>query len=84
MKDEHIIDLIESAPLARLDEAELARVRTHTSNCSECLGAFQAAQVSSLLLKERAAAAFEPTPFFHTRGSHRNSKCIQLSSINSS
>ncbi|HEY6231724.1 MAG TPA: hypothetical protein VIW64_10695 [Pyrinomonadaceae bacterium] len=67
MKDEHIINLIEHAPLARLDEAELARVRAHTGNCSACRSAFQAAQVSSLLLKERAAAVFEPTPFFHTR-----------------
>lgn len=67
MKDEHIINLIENAPLAHLNEAELARVRAHTSNCSKCLSAFQAAQVSSLLLKERAAAEFEPTPFFQTR-----------------
>ena len=67
MRDEHIIRLIEDTPLASLNEAERARIRVHTSACSECLSAFQAAEVSLALLKERAAVEFEPSPFFHTR-----------------
>ena len=67
MKDEHIISLIESGPLASLSETDLAAIRVHTDHCSDCLRAFKAAQVSSLLLKERAAEVFEPSPFFHTR-----------------
>ena len=67
MKDEHIINLIESGPLASLSETDQAAIRVHTDHCSECFKAFQAAQVSSLLLKERAAEVFEPSPFFHTR-----------------
>jgi hypothetical protein len=67
MRDEHIISLIENTPLAGLGEAELARVHTHTAACSECLSAFQAAQVARLLLQERAAVELEPSPFFHTR-----------------
>ena len=67
MKDEHIISLIEKEPLASLSENNLAAIRAHTDHCSDCLRAFQAAQISALLLKERAAEAFEPTPFFHTR-----------------
>ncbi len=67
MRDEHIISLIESAPLASLSENDLAAIREHTGDCSGCLRAFQAAQVSALLLKERAAETFEPSPFFNTR-----------------
>lgn len=65
--DRHIISLIESAPLRSLTEIELTTIRAHTDQCPECLRAFQAAQVSALLLKERAAETFEPSPFFHTR-----------------
>jgi anti-sigma-K factor RskA len=67
MRDEHIISLIESAPFASLTEEDLTAIRAHTDRCSNCLGAFQAAQVSALMLKERAEAEFEPSPFFHTR-----------------
>jgi hypothetical protein len=67
MRDEHIISLIENAPLASLSENDLTAIRAHTNHCSDCLRAFQAAQISALLLKERAAEAFEPSPFFHTR-----------------
>jgi anti-sigma-K factor RskA len=67
MKDEHIINLIESAPLASLTEHDLEAIRVHADHCAGCLRAFQAAQVAAHLLKERAAAEFEPSPFFHTR-----------------
>jgi len=67
MKDEHIISLIENAPLASLDENDLAVISAHTAACTDCLRAFQAAQVSALLLKERVAETFEPSPFFQTR-----------------
>ena len=70
MKDEHIINLIESMPLASLSETELAAIRAHTIDCANCRRSFQAAEISSLLLKERAAEAteaFAPSPFFHTR-----------------
>jgi hypothetical protein len=67
MKDEHIISLLEGAPLRSLSENDLTVIRVHSENCSDCFKAFQAAQVSSLLLIERAAVEFEPSPFFHTR-----------------
>jgi hypothetical protein len=66
MRDEHIISLIEKAPLASLSENDLTAIRAHAADCSDCQRAFQAAQISTLLLKERAAEAFEPPPFFHT------------------
>lgn len=67
MKDEHIIGLLESAPLASFAENDLDAMRAHTDQCSACLRAFQVAQVSTLLLREGATEAFEPSPFFHTR-----------------
>ncbi|MGH9967399.1 MAG: anti-sigma factor family protein [Pyrinomonadaceae bacterium] len=67
MKDKHIINLLESAPLAELSESDLSEVRAHASVCAGCRQAFEAAQIAALLLKERAAETFEPPPFFHTR-----------------
>lgn len=67
MKDEHIIELLERGPLAELTETDLATVKAHVKACSSCDRAFEAARVSSLLLKEQSAAVFEPSPFFQTR-----------------
>jgi hypothetical protein len=71
MRDEHIISLIENTSLARLSENDLTTIRAHTKDCSNCFRAFEAAQVSLRLLKERAAVQavsdFGPSPFFHTR-----------------
>lgn len=67
MKDEHIIELLESGPLAELTENDLTKIRGHVKVCASCDQAFEAAQLSSLLLKEQTAAAFEPSPFFQTR-----------------
>jgi len=67
MRDEHIKRLLDEAPLAGLGKAELAAVRAHVATCAECGRAFEAAQVSSLMLKARTQEAFEPSPFFQTR-----------------
>jgi len=67
MRDEHVIDILESAPLAQLGERELSAVRAHADRCARCGRAYEAAQISSLLVRGRAAEAFEPSPFFQTR-----------------
>lgn len=67
MRDEHIKRLLDEAPLASLGESELEAVRAHADACAECRRAFEAAQAASLMLKERAAEVFEPSPFFQTR-----------------
>jgi hypothetical protein len=67
MKEQHIISIIEGAPLGSLSEGELESVRTHAARCPECRRAFEAARVSSELLRARAAETFEPSPFFQTR-----------------
>jgi len=67
MMSDHIISLIENAPLASLSPSDLTAIRRHTDDCVDCRQAFEAAQISMLLLRERAAETFEPSPFFHTR-----------------
>ena len=67
MSKNHVISLIESAPLASLSERDLTVIRAHADDCLDCRKAFEAAQISMLLLKEGAAETFEPSPFFHTR-----------------
>ena len=67
MRDEHIKKLLDEAPLASLGQAELAAVRAHAETCEECGRAFEAARLSSLMLKARTQEAFEPSPFFQTR-----------------
>lgn len=67
MRDEHIIRMLEGAPLGSLSEGELARARAHAAGCDACRRAFEAAHVSAALLRERAAESFEPSPFFQTR-----------------
>jgi len=67
MKSEHIIEIIESRPLTDITEDDLAKVRSHVSECAPCRRAFEATQVSALLLKEHAAVWVEPPAFFPTR-----------------
>ena len=67
MKDKHIVSLLDDMSLRDLSETEISVIRDHTIVCSDCRHAFEAAQVSVLLIKERAAETFEPSPFFHTR-----------------
>jgi hypothetical protein len=67
MRDEHIKKLLDEAPLSSLGKAELAAVRAHAEVCEDCRRAVAAAQLSTLMLKARAAEAFEPSPFFQTR-----------------
>ncbi len=67
MKDKHITEILDSMALSDLSESDLETVRTHAALCSDCRRAYEAAQLSTLLLQERAAETFEPTPFFQTR-----------------
>ena len=67
MKENHIIEMIENSPLASLTEGDLLAMRSHAENCPDCRRAFAAAQLSTLVIRERAAAVIEPPPFFQTR-----------------
>src|SRR5262245_59052713 len=66
MKNEHITELLDSVPLRSLSETDLIRIREHSEHCQLCWNAFNAAQISGLILRERATATIEPSPFFKT------------------
>jgi hypothetical protein len=69
--NDHITDILDKSPLGSLSDRELATIRVHAETCAACSQAFKAAQVSALLVKERAAEAAENSlnanPFFQTR-----------------
>src|SRR6476661_1829338 len=67
MKVEHIIDILDSAPLKSLSTEQLTIVQSHVAGCTSCASAYQAARVSSLVIKERAQTTLEPSPFFETK-----------------
>jgi predicted anti-sigma-YlaC factor YlaD len=67
MKDKHITEVLDNAALATLSASELAEIRAHVQDCEACRKAFAAAQVSAVMIKERAQVAVEPSPFFQTR-----------------
>jgi hypothetical protein len=67
MNDKHIIEVIDSVAIAGLSPIELDEVKTHTRECASCRTAFEAAQLSALVIAQRAQVTIEPSPFFHTR-----------------
>jgi anti-sigma factor RsiW len=67
MKDKHITEVLDNAALATLSQSELAEIRAHVQDCEACRSAFAAAQVSAVVIKERAQVVIEPSPFFQTR-----------------
>ena len=67
MKDKHIIEILESGPFSSLTENDLRAISAHTESCAACARAYEAARISSLLVKTRAGETMEPSPFFQTR-----------------
>jgi len=70
MKD-HITDILDNAPLALLNENDRLTISAHIKDCVACDRAFEAAQISALLVKARADEAADnahnANPFFQTR-----------------
>ena len=67
MKSNHITDILDSADLNNLSQSDSAQIQSHTADCGNCRRAYQAARVSSVLLRAHAAETFEPSPFFQTK-----------------
>ncbi|HKZ79835.1 MAG TPA: hypothetical protein VJ124_16300 [Pyrinomonadaceae bacterium] len=67
MKENHIISILESKPFSSFNEQELHVIQMHVDTCLTCRQAYQVAEISALLLKERTAQSFSPSPFFKTR-----------------
>lgn len=67
MSDRHIIKLLEEQSLHHLSAQDRAAVQAHVARCAGCRRAYEAAQVTQLMLRQRAAVTAEPAPFFQTR-----------------
>jgi hypothetical protein len=67
MKDKHIVEVMDSVAFASLSQLELDEMKSHTRECTTCEAAFEAAQLSALVIKQRAEVKIEPSPFFHTK-----------------
>ena len=67
MKDKHIIEILDNTSIARLSETELSEVRIHVRECVSCRDAYEAARLSTVVIKSRAQVTIEPSPFFQTR-----------------
>ena len=65
--NKHITEILDNASTAALSENELNEVRAHALECGPCRSAYEAARLSAVVLKSRAQAAIEPSPFFQTR-----------------
>jgi predicted anti-sigma-YlaC factor YlaD len=67
MNEIHITEILDNASITSLSEVELIEIRAHTKDCESCRDAFEAAQLSAVILRNRAQATIEPSPFFQTR-----------------
>jgi hypothetical protein len=63
----HIIEVLDNASIASLSELELNEIRVHVKDCVSCRDAYEAARLSAMVIKSRAQATIEPSPFFQTR-----------------
>ena len=67
MREQHIIEILESKSFASLSESDHSAISLHAANCVACARAYKVARVSASLLQERIGETVEPLPFFHTR-----------------
>ena len=67
MKDKHITEILDNTSIAALSESELTEVRAHALECMACRDAYEAAQLSAVVIQSRAQVTIEPSPFFQTR-----------------
>jgi hypothetical protein len=67
MKEKCIIEVLDNASIAMLSEVELNEIRIHVRDCPPCCSAYEAAQLSAVILKNRVQVTVEPSPFFQTR-----------------
>jgi len=67
MKDKHIIEVLDNASIKSLSETQVSEIQAHARECVSCRDAYDAAQLSAVVLQSRAQATIEPSPFFQTR-----------------
>src|SRR4051794_37054756 len=67
MKDKHVIYILDETRFGNLSAGQLTVIQSHSLECANCMSAYQAAKLSSVVLVERVQTVVEPTPFFQTR-----------------
>lgn len=72
MKDEHITKIIDETGFANLNVKDLALIKSHVANCSDCRKSFQAARISTILLRAHSSEQTSenthlPSTFFQAR-----------------
>jgi hypothetical protein len=67
MNENHIIDVLDGTPLAKLDDSQMRAIRGHVENCTSCARAYDAALLLSNVIHARTEVTIEPAPFFATR-----------------
>ena len=67
MKEKRITEILDDASIVNLSDRELNEIHVHTGECVSCRGAYEAARMSAVVLKQRAQVTIEPSPFFRTR-----------------
>ena len=65
--NKHITEILDRTSIALLSGDELLEIHVHTMDCMSCRDAFEAARLSAVVIKSRAEATIEPSPFFQTR-----------------
>jgi len=67
MKNKHITEILDNGSIMNLSDTELKEVQAHARDCASCGSAYEAARISAAVLRSRAQATIEPSPFFQTR-----------------
>jgi hypothetical protein len=81
MKCRYITRLLEDKGGGGLNESDRMEVEKHTLNCSSCLRAYRAAQISKILLRAHTLQPAEPPPFFKTRVMSAFQKQLRASAL---
>lgn len=67
MKSKHITQILDQQKFSDLSEEALANIQNHNLDCSECLQAFKAAQLSSVLLQSNTEVINAASPYFQAK-----------------
>ena len=68
MKSRHIIKILDRNEFRQISVEEMSEIKEHSNVCQSCRAAFQAAKISSTLLKQMSLAKTpEVPPFFEAK-----------------
>lgn len=67
MNKRHITEILDRFDFNRIPEPDLLEIGEHTAVCDDCRRSFQAAELTSRMLKKEAAESPAPTAFFQAK-----------------